>query len=485
METGRKRGKQNKWHHYLVTIVLFVTLVTTLFSIPHLLGFKAQEKKRQLFPFATGWTYTTDEDSVAHPVTLPAKLLISETTNRITLRNTIPSSVTDKSHLSLPVMFQEGTVTVNGEERAHYGDASSPTFSYPFRNAGNILLAPLSATDQGKEIVITLQSPHTLGGELSLLRVPIIGDGITLTIDAFFSLKGNIPLTIAGFFFLLLIACMLPSMERKNRKALWPFLLLLFLWLCYFASGSPFFAFLFHFSPRYAAATDFLFYLLDYLLPFLSFLVVASLSHLRVTGFTKMLFLGHGALIVFACIGQLIGLMSINIMRPYLMAYSFVVFLLFLRPVLHSSKTSPHGDFVHILLLLLGATYADYIRYALTVLPLNGKTLIFLQLGLPFQLALGIALCISMVLLMQAIIRVFKRERQELRDSASRDFLTGVYTRDMLGERFSLAQESGDKWYFALMDIDDFKHVNDTLGHIAGDRILCLIADLLSEVFQS
>jgi diguanylate cyclase (GGDEF)-like protein len=36
----------------------------------------------------------------------------------------------------------------------------------------------------------------------------------------------------------------------------------------------------------------------------------------------------------------------------------------------------------------------------------------------------------------------------------------------------------------ALIDIDDFKHVNDTFGHSTGDRVLCDVADVLREHFR-
>ena len=46
------------------------------------------------------------------------------------------------------------------------------------------------------------------------------------------------------------------------------------------------------------------------------------------------------------------------------------------------------------------------------------------------------------------------------------------------------AQRTGRPLAVALVDIDDFKRVNDTFGHPAGDRVLCGVADVLREHFR-
>ena len=68
---------------------------------------------------------------------------------------------------------------------------------------------------------------------------------------------------------------------------------------------------------------------------------------------------------------------------------------------------------------------------------------------------------------------------------AQRDFLTGAYNRHQLGDGFAkfsaLAYERGFKFSFAIFDVDHFKTVNDTRGHLAGDQILKQIADTIHE----
>lgn len=46
------------------------------------------------------------------------------------------------------------------------------------------------------------------------------------------------------------------------------------------------------------------------------------------------------------------------------------------------------------------------------------------------------------------------------------------------------AKLTNRKWYLALMDIDFFKRVNDTFGHVIGDEVIVLVAQLLKEQFR-
>ncbi|HUW51572.1 MAG TPA: GGDEF domain-containing protein [Sulfuricella sp.] len=59
---------------------------------------------------------------------------------------------------------------------------------------------------------------------------------------------------------------------------------------------------------------------------------------------------------------------------------------------------------------------------------------------------------------------------------ASRDALTGCFTRasgeELLEIQFNIARRNGAPLALAFMDIDDFKAVNDTHGHEAGDGVL-------------
>ncbi|MGH8183931.1 MAG: EAL domain-containing protein [Rhodanobacteraceae bacterium] len=69
-----------------------------------------------------------------------------------------------------------------------------------------------------------------------------------------------------------------------------------------------------------------------------------------------------------------------------------------------------------------------------------------------------------------------KRAEQELRYLANYDTLTGLPNRALLGERLGAAvisaRRSGQKVGLLFLDLDRFKHINDSLGHTTGDRTL-------------
>ncbi len=77
-----------------------------------------------------------------------------------------------------------------------------------------------------------------------------------------------------------------------------------------------------------------------------------------------------------------------------------------------------------------------------------------------------------------------KALNQKLRDMSIRDDLTGLYNRRYLDEMFARelarAKRHSSSLSIIMVDIDHFKAVNDTYGHLVGDRILRLCGDMIS-----
>ena len=79
-----------------------------------------------------------------------------------------------------------------------------------------------------------------------------------------------------------------------------------------------------------------------------------------------------------------------------------------------------------------------------------------------------------------------RRNLDRARRDAEVDFLTGMPNRrafeSLLEEEYREAKAAVEPLCVAFCDIDLFKQVNDTHGHDAGDRVICVVADLLRAI---
>lgn len=82
-----------------------------------------------------------------------------------------------------------------------------------------------------------------------------------------------------------------------------------------------------------------------------------------------------------------------------------------------------------------------------------------------------------------------KQTERELRQLADHDSLTGVLNRrgfmDGLRRELRRMERRGEYGALLLLDLDNFKSVNDTAGHLAGDHVLRATADVLRRRLRS
>ncbi|BFU44130.1 putative bifunctional diguanylate cyclase/phosphodiesterase [Krasilnikovia sp. MM14-A1004] len=71
----------------------------------------------------------------------------------------------------------------------------------------------------------------------------------------------------------------------------------------------------------------------------------------------------------------------------------------------------------------------------------------------------------------------------ELRHRTQHDALTGLPNRALLYERIGAALAAATPGALIVLDIDDFKDVNDRLGHAVGDDLLVAVADRITGMF--
>jgi diguanylate cyclase (GGDEF)-like protein len=104
--------------------------------------------------------------------------------------------------------------------------------------------------------------------------------------------------------------------------------------------------------------------------------------------------------------------------------------------------------------------------------------------------------------MISGIVSVY-RNFQNLLDYSERDSLTGLLNRKTFDDQLARMLHSGDaepllpgqaerrhhgaeeKQWLAVVDVDHFKMVNDRFGHLYGDEVLILIANLLQSSFRA
>jgi len=62
------------------------------------------------------------------------------------------------------------------------------------------------------------------------------------------------------------------------------------------------------------------------------------------------------------------------------------------------------------------------------------------------------------------------------------DNLTGIYRRDVITEYMDYLIDDEKDFTFMILDIDNFKLINDTYGHLCGDMVLKCVAESLKEL---
>lgn len=85
--------------------------------------------------------------------------------------------------------------------------------------------------------------------------------------------------------------------------------------------------------------------------------------------------------------------------------------------------------------------------------------------------------------------REITRQNQELHVLATRDPLTGVLNRRSLFDGMATlireSEESGEAVSVIMVDIDHFKSINDRFGHATGDKVIKLLADILTQAVRT
>ncbi|MGL4655446.1 MAG: tetratricopeptide repeat-containing diguanylate cyclase [Sarcina sp.] len=93
-------------------------------------------------------------------------------------------------------------------------------------------------------------------------------------------------------------------------------------------------------------------------------------------------------------------------------------------------------------------------------------------------------LYILIIILLVVTTSIFKKEvskrqekEKEIRKMMKKDFLTQAYTKEFILEKMKECMLHNEKFTFLLIDIDNFKKINNSYGYSYGDKILKLIVE--------
>lgn len=117
----------------------------------------------------------------------------------------------------------------------------------------------------------------------------------------------------------------------------------------------------------------------------------------------------------------------------------------------------------------------------------SGKVLLSVRPGKYYEVSVSSRRSKTVLLFEDISERIVAEER--ISYMARYDALTGLPNRAYFAEQVEAAlrerREAGEPGHVALwiVDIDDFKHINDTMGHIAGDRVLTELGLRLPQAF--
>lgn len=113
----------------------------------------------------------------------------------------------------------------------------------------------------------------------------------------------------------------------------------------------------------------------------------------------------------------------------------------------------------------------------------------------PVYIAAAIVVCALVMVRFAGLVRRLEHEQVRmmaaeslLAHQANHDALTGLPNRGMLGDRLAQevadAQSSGTILGLMFVDLDDFKQINDTIGHGAGDELLVTVATRVADAIR-
>ncbi|MEG1772652.1 MAG: diguanylate cyclase [Clostridia bacterium] len=132
----------------------------------------------------------------------------------------------------------------------------------------------------------------------------------------------------------------------------------------------------------------------------------------------------------------------------------------------------------------LTTRYIDNLNWYLVVEKDTSETVETFQMLIMKNVIVALSILFFLLLL---CIHMVRRHDRIIVKMATTDELTGLPNRKWFGEslcRYN-AKNSLNENHMFIMDVDNFKLINDTNGHLFGDKVLCEMSQILKETFEA
>ena len=145
------------------------------------------------------------------------------------------------------------------------------------------------------------------------------------------------------------------------------------------------------------------------------------------------------------------------------------------------------GRFNAVFIITIIAALASVVVTTGAVMLLNSNGFdIRLNLALPLAAFVSIIVASPIGWILVGLLLRFYRIEKDSGELASYDSLTGLLSRHAFFENanraISLANRERAAFAVLIIDLDHFKSINDRYGHVAGDAVLRLFADVVNSV---
>ncbi len=135
--------------------------------------------------------------------------------------------------------------------------------------------------------------------------------------------------------------------------------------------------------------------------------------------------------------------------------------------------------------ILLNTRYIPELGWWVAVEQNEADALSAIRQGLITNTLIGLAVIAVTILIVTYTVNLFYARLEVM---ATTDELTGIASRQVfdlsLQQALKFRQRDGMPFSVILLDIDHFKRINDTLGHLEGDRVLQEIARVMGKIMR-